>query len=121
LAVGASLVLVIVTVKSSNAEASEPSVALTRTVITPTSPLSGVPENSPVAALNVSQLGRAAPSGSVAVSASVSPRSTSAKVSAGRMNENGASSVAFWSAIAFATVGVSLTGATLICTVTTSE
>ena len=81
--------------KVSLAEVKEPSVAVTLTEMVPTSALSGVPEKVPVAALKLSQEGRAAPVSRVALRVSVSPASTSAKVPAGTMNEKGESSVAF--------------------------
>ncbi len=65
--VGVSLVLATVMSNVSDAEAVDPSVAVTFTDIVPTSSFSGVPENVRVVASNDSQLGRAFPLGSVAV------------------------------------------------------
>ena len=65
--VGASLVLATVTVNSSLTEALLPSVAVTLTVIVPTSPLAGVPLKVRVAGLKLSQLGSALPFDSVAL------------------------------------------------------
>ncbi len=45
----------------------EPSVAVSLTFKLPTSPMSGVPEKVPVAALKLSKVGRAAPMARVAV------------------------------------------------------
>ena len=65
--VGASFTLSTVSVKLPLVCAPEPSVAVTRTSIAPTSALAGVPLKLRVAALKLSQLGKAAPSASVAV------------------------------------------------------
>src|SRR4029077_9002490 len=102
------LVLATESVNTSLAEAAEPSVAVTLTSIAPTSPLTGVPEKAPVAGLNVSQAGSGLPLARVADRVRVSPTSTSAKVLAGTVNENAESSVAPWSARAWARVGASL-------------
>ena len=63
---GAPLTLATVITKSSLIAALLPSVAVTRTVIAPISPLAGVPENVRVAALKVSHVGNGSPLASVA-------------------------------------------------------
>ena len=65
--VGASLVLATVITKSSNTDALPVSVAVTLTVIAPTSAFSGVPLNVSVVVLNASHAGRVAPESSVAL------------------------------------------------------
>ena len=65
--VGASLLLITVMRKSSLTVAPEPSVAVTRKSIAPTSAFSGVPLKVRVGALKLSQPGRTAPLLSVAV------------------------------------------------------
>ena len=64
---GALLTLATVITKSSLIAALLPSVAVTRTVICPMSPLAGVPENVRVAALKVSHVGSGSPLARVAV------------------------------------------------------
>ena len=66
-AVGASLVLATVTLKSWEAEAPEVSVAVTLMVSEPTSSLRGVPEKLLVAPLKESHAGKGLPSARVAV------------------------------------------------------
>ena len=67
MSVGASLVLVTVSVKLSSTDRLPRSAALTLTLIVPTSPLAGVPLKVRVAALKLSQVGSALPSASVAL------------------------------------------------------
>ena len=81
--------------KLSDTAALPVSVAVTLTLIVPTSPLAGVPENAPVAALKLSQLGSALPLAKVADRVSVSPTSGSMKVLAGTVKANAAPCVAF--------------------------
>ena len=83
LKVGASLVLVVVRRKLSDAEVPMVSVLVTVISILPTSSFVGVPLRTPVAAVKVSQLGNSPPPVKVAVKVEVSPVSTSAKVALG--------------------------------------
>src|SRR5687768_17505741 len=92
------------------------SLAITFKLRTPTSSLPGVPLNVAVSASNVSHAGRTPSSTSEAEYVKVDD-STSAKVPAGTAKLNGASSVAAWSAIGFATAGTSLTDSTSMLTV----
>ena len=92
--VGASLTLAVRTMNSSATKSPARSVAVTLTVMEPTSALAGVPLKEPSAASKVSQVGRAEPLARVALRVSVSPASTSAKVPVGSVKEKAASSVA---------------------------
>jgi len=74
---------VVVRLKSSDTEAELASVLVTVMLMLPTSSLVGVPFRTPVAAVKVSQLGRAPPPVKVAVKVEVSPVSTSANVALG--------------------------------------
>ena len=88
------------------------SIAVTRTPVFPTFAFAGVPLKVRVAALKLSQDGRAEPSERAALQVSASPTSTSEKLSPGTMKLQAASSVAFWLVIALATMGASLVFAT---------
>ncbi len=94
--VGASLVLATVRVKVESAVAPALSVAVTLTLISPTSSLAGVPSKVPVAVSNVNHAGKAELSASVALYVKLSPASTSAKVPAGIAKLKALSSVADW-------------------------
>jgi len=91
---GASLVLATARLNTSLAITLEPSIAVTLMLSEPTSPLTGIPENVPVAASKFNQLGSAVPSSMVALSESASPTSMSAKMFAGSTKLNMPSSVA---------------------------
>jgi len=78
--VGASLVLATPMLNEVLALAPAMSLAVTTTLSEPTSPLAGVPENVPLEASKLSQLGSADPSACVALNVNASPASTSAKV-----------------------------------------
>ena len=90
--VGASFTFVTVRAKMSDALKLPLSVAVTVTFTLPTSPLSGVPLNVPVAASKLSHVGKAPPPSNAALNVSVSPASTSANVAAGTTKLNAASS-----------------------------
>ena len=104
-AVGASLTLATLRVKSWEAEAPAVSVAVTRISRAPTSPLAGVPEKLLVAGLKESQAGRGLPSARVAERLRLSPASTSAKLLAGTVKAKLLSSLAPWSAMVMDAVG----------------
>ena len=93
-AVGASLVLATLILNVSNTVALLASVAMTLTLIEPTSPLTGVPLKTRVVVLKLNQLGNALPSANVAEYVSESPTSTSANVFAGTVKLNALFSVA---------------------------
>ena len=103
--------MVLATVMANTSETLAParSVAVTLTLMLPTSPLRGVPLKVRVGASKASQVGSGAPPASVALKVRLSSRSTSAKVVVGTTKLKSASSVAAWSAKASATVGASLT------------
>src|SRR4051812_25134920 len=107
--VGASLVFATAGWNTSNTEAPKLSVGVTWTPSVPTSPLAGVPGKVRVKGSKESQAGSAAPFASVALKLSGSPRSGSAKVPAGSVNENAESSLADWSAMAVLSTGARFT------------
>ncbi len=108
--VGASLVLATVRVKVESTVAPALSVAVTLTLISPTSSLAGVPSKVPVAVSNVNHRGKAELSASVALYVKVSPASTSVKKLV-TSNVKALSSVAVWLPMPVV-VGASLTLAT---------
>ena len=104
---GASLTLVMVSVKVVLTEAS-PSFAITLILRLPTSLLPGVPEKVPVAVLNVNQLGRGEPFARVALNVRVSP-SGSVKVPAGTVKFSALSCATLCVGIVADTTGALLT------------
>jgi len=96
-----------VSVKLLDAVVPLPSVAVTRTVRSPTLAKAGEPEKVRVAVSKLSQAGSAAPLASVALKRSVSPTSTSVKVLAGTVKLKALGSVTDCAAMAVA-VGASL-------------
>ncbi len=95
-----------------------PSLAVTSMLRVPTSPLTGVPLKVRVKESKLSQVGKAPPPDSWALYVRVSPTSTSANALAANWKLKAASSVAFWLGMGLATVGASLTGVTVMDTVT---
>ncbi len=81
------------TLKSSDTPAPAVSVTVTLSGSIPTLSLAGVPLKVIVAGSNVSQEGSAVPSANVALYVRVSPKLTSAKVFAGTIKLNAASSI----------------------------